>query len=81
MKQIMIKEHYIIGLGCDTEQLQESNDYSTLSKAIGIHILNFVSIPNAKKYHNVFHIREKETGLTYFEDLEFAHCRIEKVCF
>ena len=61
-----------------TEQLQESNDYSTLSKAIGIHILNFVSIPNAKKYHNVFHIREKETGLTYFEDLELHTVELKK---
>ena len=28
-----------------TEQLKVAEDYSTLSKAIGIHILNFTSIP------------------------------------
>ena len=40
-----------------TEQLKISQDYSLLSKAIGIHILNFTSIPGEAKYHNVFHIR------------------------
>ena len=29
-----------------TEQLEVAEDYATLSKAIGIHILNFISIPN-----------------------------------
>ena len=42
-----------------TEQLKVAEDYSTLSKAIGIHILNFTSIPNVDRYHNVFHITEK----------------------
>src|SRR5690349_6155506 len=36
-----------------TEQLKSSQDYSELSKAIGIHILNFTSIPETDKYHNV----------------------------
>ena len=53
-----------------TEQLKVAQDYSTLSKAIGIHILNFTSIPQAKDYHNVFHITEKNEGFRYFEDLE-----------
>ncbi len=35
-----------------TEQLKSAQDYDTLSKAIGIHILNFTSIPNVAKYHN-----------------------------
>ena len=39
-----------------TEQLKVAQDYSTLAKAIGIHILNFTSIPEAENYHNVFHI-------------------------
>ena len=38
-----------------TEQLKEAEDYGQLSKAIGIHILNFTSIPESDKYHNVFH--------------------------
>ena len=51
-----------------TEQLKVAADYSTLSKAIGIHILNFISIPSVEKYHNVFHITEKDSGLLYFKD-------------
>jgi predicted transposase/invertase (TIGR01784 family) len=61
-----------------TEQLKEAEDYSTLSKAIGIHILNFTSIPKVKKYHNVFHITEKETGLLYFKDLELHTIELKK---
>lgn len=40
-----------------TEALQASQDYSSLNKAIGIHILNFTSIPETNKYHNVFRER------------------------
>ena len=61
-----------------TEQLQIAQDYSTLSKAIGIHILNFTSIPKAKDYHNVFHITEKNEGFTYFEDLELHTIELNK---
>jgi predicted transposase/invertase (TIGR01784 family) len=61
-----------------TEQLKVAEDYSTLSKAIGIHILNFTSIPNVDRYHNVFHITEKETGLLYFKDLELHTIELKK---
>ena len=61
-----------------TEQLKVAEDYSTLSKAIGIHILNFTSIPNVDRYHNVFHITEKETGLLYFKDLELHTMELKK---
>ena len=61
-----------------TEQLQAAEDYSTLSKAIGIHILNFTSIPKTPKYHNVFHIAEKESGLLYFKDLELHTIELKK---
>jgi predicted transposase/invertase (TIGR01784 family) len=61
-----------------TEQLKVAEDYSKLSKAIGIHILNFTSIPSVKKYHNVFHITEKETGLLYFKDLELHTIELKK---
>ena len=61
-----------------TEQLQVAQDYSTLSKAIGIHILNFTSIPQAKDYHNVFHIAEKNEGFAYFEDLELHTIELNK---
>lgn len=61
-----------------TEQLKIAEDYSTFSKAIGIHILNFTSIPDVDRYHNVFHITEKETGLLYFKDLELHTIELKK---
>jgi predicted transposase/invertase (TIGR01784 family) len=61
-----------------TEQLKVAEDYSALSKAIGIHILNFTSIPQARNYHNVFHITEKENGFAYFKDLELHTIELNK---
>lgn len=61
-----------------TEQLKSSEDYANLSKAIGIHILNFTSIPEVKKYHNVFHVTEKDTGIKYFKDLELHTIELTK---
>ena len=61
-----------------TEQLQKSDDYSSLAKAIGIHILNFTSIVNVDKYHNVFHITEKDSGHIYFKDLELHTLELRK---
>lgn len=61
-----------------TNQLKEAEDYSSLAKAIGIHILNFTSILGVPAYHNVFHIREKETGLLYFKDLELHTIELNK---
>ena len=61
-----------------TEQLREKEDYASLSKAIGIHILNFTSIPEVQKYHNIFHITEKESGLEYFKDLELHTIELKK---
>ena len=61
-----------------TEQLKSSEDYSKLQKVIGIHILNFTSIPEVQKYHNVFHVTEKETGLLYFKELELHTIELKK---
>jgi predicted transposase/invertase (TIGR01784 family) len=61
-----------------TEQLKITEDYSTLCKAIGIHILNFISIVDSPKYHNVFHIKEKESNLLYFKDLELHTLELKK---
>ncbi len=36
------------------QQLKDWDDYSKFNKMIGIHILNFISITNTDKYHNVF---------------------------
>ena len=60
------------------EQLEKSRRYSTLSKAIGIHILNFTSIVETNNYHNVFHITEAETGFRYFKDLELHTIELKK---
>ena len=61
-----------------TDQLKNSDDYSNLNKVIGIHILNFISIPEAQKYHNVFQITEKEGELNYFKDLELHTIELKK---
>ncbi|MCT4697487.1 Rpn family recombination-promoting nuclease/putative transposase [Candidatus Cardinium sp. TP] len=61
-----------------TDQLKVSQTYSTLNKAIGIHILNFTSITDSRKYHNVFHITEKESGMVYFYDLELHTIELVK---
>ena len=61
-----------------TEQLQTGKEYSTLSKAIGIHILNFTSILDTDKYHNVFHICEKDSGAKFFKDLELHTIELNK---
>ena len=61
-----------------TEQLASGEDYSSLSKAIEIHILNFISITNDDRYHNCFHILEKETGEKYFTDLELHTIELKK---
>ena len=60
-----------------TEQLKSGEDYSKLSKAIGIHILNFTSL-SGTKYHNAFHITEKESNLVYFKDLELHTIELSK---
>ena len=61
-----------------TEQLKSAEHYGKLSKAIGIHILNFNSLPDAKKYHNAFHLKEKEDNFHYFSDLEIHTIELSK---
>ncbi|MEI8295425.1 MAG: Rpn family recombination-promoting nuclease/putative transposase [Alphaproteobacteria bacterium] len=61
-----------------TEQLETADDYSNLSKAIGIHILNFTSILQSKKYHNVFRITEEDSGERFFKDLELHTIELKK---
>ncbi len=61
-----------------SEQLEKSKDYALLNKAIGIHILNFTSIPNVAKYHNVFQLRERDNGLHYFKDIELHTIELNK---
>lgn len=61
-----------------TQQLKEGDDYSKLNKTIGIHILNFTSITDTDKYHNIFNPHEKDTGLKYFYDIELHTIELNK---
>jgi len=60
------------------DQLKVSENVSKLEKVIGIHILNFTSTLESQKYHNAFHITEKETGLHYFKELELHTIELKK---
>lgn len=61
-----------------TEQLTAKGLYETLNKTIGIHILNFTSIPQADKYHNVFQLREKDSHIHYFDHMELHTIELHK---
>lgn len=61
-----------------SEQLESGSKYKDLKKAIGIHILNFTSIMDSNKYHNMFHITDSETGERYFEELELHTIELNK---
>ena len=61
-----------------TDQLKSGDSYSELAKAIGIHILNFTSITETKKYHNVFHLLEKDDQIHYFKDIELHTIELNK---
>ena len=61
-----------------TEQLKSSDDYSKLSKTIGIHILNFTSITDSDRYHHAFHLVDEKTGLRYFKDIELHTIELNK---
>jgi predicted transposase/invertase (TIGR01784 family) len=61
-----------------TQQLSIGMGYSKLNKTIGIHILNFISIPETKKYHNVFRPTDTESGVHYFKDMELHTIELSK---
>lgn len=61
-----------------TEQLSESESYDSLSKAIGIHILNFISINN-ECYHNCFHITRAGVRGALFPRSGTTHDRAKEV--
>ena len=55
-----------------------SESYGKLSKAIGIHILNFSCIKGQDKYHNRFIITEQDSNQHYFKDLELHTIELQK---
>ncbi len=61
-----------------TQQLKTGEEYGSLSKAIGIHILNFNSIDKSEKYHNVFAPAEKELGFNFYDDMEIHTIELNK---
>lgn len=61
-----------------TEQLNQGEGYTKLKKTIGIHILNFTSIPSEEKYHNIYNLLEKDSKLHHFKDLELHIIELSK---
>ncbi len=61
-----------------TQQLGKGKEYCDLNKTIGIHILNFISIPEAKEYHNAFRPFAKESNVHYFKDMELHTIELSK---
>ena len=60
-------------------QLAPRGLYKTLQKTIGIHILNFTSIPAVKAYHNVFHLQlDGEEEAECFRDIELHTIELSK---
>lgn len=61
-------------------QIKTGEDYGTLEKAIGIHILNFNCIDHAQstKYHHSFGPREKELGFNFYDDMEIHTIELPK---
>ena len=60
------------------EQLGEGDFYDKLNKAIGIHILNFTSVTGTDKYHNTFHVLEKDSHIRHFDHLELHTIELNK---
>lgn len=59
-------------------QLKKAGNCSTLKKAIGIHVLNFLSIPKNQQYHNQFWVTNKESGERHFKDFELHTIELAK---
>lgn len=60
------------------DQLGNGDTYEKLRKAIAIHVLNFISVPNAPHYLNKFIISNEETRQRHFEDLEIYTIELSK---
>ena len=60
------------------DQLGNGDAYEKLRKAIAIHVLNFISVPNAPNYLNKFIISNEETCQRHFEDLEIYTIELSK---
>ncbi len=61
------------------ERLRRGEGDEKVAKVIGIHVLNFASLDSSKAHH-VFHLKEHETGLQHFQDIELHTIELEKFC-
>jgi len=61
-----------------SEQMQSGHRYYNLRKTIAIHILNFNSIYENDRYHNIFCIKEKDDNFEYCKDLELHIIELQK---
>jgi predicted transposase/invertase (TIGR01784 family) len=59
------------------EQMRKGDGYGVLSKAIGIHILNFDSIDD-DRYHHEFQIQDRETNERHFNHFEMHTLELSK---
>ena len=75
---IMIKDHYTIGVDFTLTNLKKQENIPKLKRTIGIHILNFTSIPHSQKYHCKFNLREETEGFAYFDDIELHTIELNK---
>lgn len=61
-----------------TGQLLEGQPYKVLKKCITINILNYKLVHN-NRCHNVFHLREDNSGLVFNEDIEIHILELSKL--
>lgn len=59
-------------------QLNEGEKYMELKKCVTINILNYSFLKN-DQYHNVFHLREDQTGLSLNDDIEVHFLELLKL--
>ena len=59
-------------------QLEKGMKYKELRKTIGIHLLNFTSILEAKNYHSCFKLKEVNQDFVYFKDIELHTIELSK---
>ncbi|MNC16858.1 PD-(D/E)XK nuclease family transposase [compost metagenome] len=59
-------------------QLLEGQSYKLLKKCVTINILNYSFLPN-NQYHNVFHLREDQSGIPLIDDIELHFLELPKL--
>jgi predicted transposase/invertase (TIGR01784 family) len=60
-------------------QLKSGNDYDNLQKTISILIADFEIIKNSVKYHHIFQLRDKETGIIFTDLIEINTLELGKI--